>query len=130
MRADLIQILADHMRGVEAKKFSMKSWCGSTMCMGGEACRLLAFNNEGFEFRQYEYSKDQGPYHTPSEKYGFEALAEVLEISSDEAESLFGIDDPVPWWKSVPPRDGWTPKIAAEVLEGFLRWKLTGAVQP
>ena len=129
MRADLIQILADHMRGVEEERFKMSAWCGSTTCMGGEACRLLPFMAAGLGFTR-NIMGALIPHYIPSGKEDFKALAAVLEISLTDAIDIFSPDQGVPWWTSAPTRGKWTPKIAAEVLESYLRWKLTGAVQP
>lgn len=136
-RADLVQVLADHIRTVKEEAFSMATWhsrgsslhCAMTHCMGGEACMLAPFIEAGLEL--YESDGSLVPYYRPTGSWAFVAMAQVLSISIKEAIDLFmPYDRPVPWWPSMPlQRHSWTPKIAAEVLETFLLWRITGQVR-
>ena len=91
MRVDRLLKLADYLETVPRHKFDMKFWsnrlkrvkrpkCGFSGCAIGHAMEARLFRG----FRRYNYPVYEG-------YYGFNAVAKLFEITTDQAKfDLFG----------------------------------------
>ena len=126
LNVERFQQLSEHLRK-HGDDFTMKMvfhGCGSPACIAGTAIALfIHMNRSEFLAQADEYD---------------ELFASIMGISCQDASvlcatetysSIRGYD--MEWWPNMQKsRDDWTAKDAADVLDAYVLWKLTGQVRP
>lgn len=110
MNAERLTILAEHLKTVPRKHFSMGAWgkrgfekhaCGTTACAAGWACTIKKFKQAGLKMHFAFKDATHGyPLFTlkgedgsaPIVRDGSEAISYFFELTGHETEYLFGAD--------------------------------------
>lgn len=87
MNRKRLLILANHLRTVKPKKFSLEDWkCGTVACAVGHACTIKEFVEEGLYIEE-----SAGFVYVPVYKdfSSWEAVTEFFAISYADSQYLF-----------------------------------------
>ena len=119
LNVERCQQLSEHLRKQD-NSFCMNFYfhdCGTPACIAGHAVGLFS----RLDLKAVDLSGNAG-----------EIAQALLGIPPGERYELFtSTQATMPWWpKMRKRRDKWTAKDAADVLDAYVLWKLTGQIRP